>query len=277
MVERQQKERLGQVLSEPRSQGREREYASEELERSRGRWGGPYLLLLPVALAVGSVWYMGQPPHSVVPTGPPARVDPESTHDVLGGEVTLSGASLVFWLAPSKPDPESQAFQSKALRKRYGLPEGELWRLRLEWRDLQGTAPPEPDAVLDLSRLAVEDAMGRALAPLHLGRAMDPLATLLEPPASALVPGRGIDLFLWGRVPGASPRLCGVGPVAEEGPEGTSPCASLKIRPQRSGDLAGPLARLDPVATGGNSRIGGKAVTPRTSTRPVRGSDGARY
>ena len=107
--------------------------------RSSGYLTGPLLLLVPVVSAIAIVVWMRPPGAHLVPSRPPERLDPETTHDVLGGEMLLQGATLVYWLAPSEPDETRQAFQTKALRKRYGLSDGAPWRLRLEWLPFEAT------------------------------------------------------------------------------------------------------------------------------------------
>ncbi|MEO6709525.1 MAG: hypothetical protein ABIP42_08090 [Planctomycetota bacterium] len=236
--------------------------------------GGPYLMLIPLALGVAAVWWIRHPSLSLVPTRPPARVDPDATHDVLGGETPLGGATLAFWLAPSEPDAGRQAFQAKALRSRYGLPEGESWRLRLEWRPPEGAQTGGKPAELDAGRLSIVDSAGTALAPIRLGRELDPLATLLAPPTSPLVVGTSLDLFLWGRAPLAGARLAGLS-------DGSSAADSalevgLSARPLRQGDLAGPMASLDAAAPGSGSK-NGKTSTPGASNPSLRGTDEARY
>jgi hypothetical protein len=237
--------------------------------------GGPYLLVIPLALTIATLWWVRRPADSGVPTGPPARVDPDSTHDVLGGEAVLSGATLAFWLAPSDPVSDRQAFQAQALRKRYALPEGEPWRLRLEWRrpaDRQIAAAEAPG--LDVSRLAVVDGDGVALAPLMLARELDPLATLLAPPAQPLTIGTSLDLFLWGREPRAGARLSG---LAGDSHGSASLEVNLTSRPLRMGDLVGPMARLEPPAAGANAATQGKRTGTGASALPARGTDDARY
>ncbi|HUR28402.1 MAG TPA: hypothetical protein VM509_09460 [Planctomycetota bacterium] len=261
-MERQQEEGLGQVLNgaPPRA----------ESQRSVQR-GGPYWLLLPLLSAAAAVWWIRHPTIAVVPSRPPLRVDPDSTHDVLGGEMALGGGTLAFWLAPSEPDPARQAFQAQALRRRYALPDGEPWRLRLEWRAEDGSAAQ--DARLDVARLSVVDAGGTALTPLMLGRELDPLATLLRPPVSPLTVGNALDLFLWGRAPASDARLSGIGAApAEAGSD-----VSLTPRPLRIGELVGPMARLDPPLPGSSAKADGKRAGAKASALPVQGSNDARY
>jgi hypothetical protein len=201
VVDRQQEKGLGQVLSagEP-SPGRAIDEQDAHLAGSGFR-GGPYLLVFPLLVAVATVWWIRRPEGRFEPSRPPERVDLEATQEVLGGELDLGGAQLVFWLAPWEPDAERQAFQAQALRARYGLSEGEPWRLRLEWRGGADSAQR-----LDVASIAIEDTAGPALAPLRLSSDLDPLATLLAPPAQALSPGRALDLCLWGRTPGEGPQ-----------------------------------------------------------------------
>jgi len=231
--------------------------------------GGPFLLLIPLLLAIATVWWIRRADDPGMPTRPPARTDPDSTHEVLGGELEIAGAQLAFWLAPWEPDPLRQAFQARALRTRYGLDAGEPWRLRLEWRAAQPAAATAASSI-DTSLLAIEDERGRALEPLRLERPMDPLAALLAPPAQSLTPGSALDLCLWGRAPAAQARL--VGPASVEG----ALDVQLAARPLRLGDRVGPMARLDPAAAA-TLHAPGKIAPPEASATPVRGAGDARY
>ncbi|HTF87480.1 MAG TPA: hypothetical protein VK843_03650 [Planctomycetota bacterium] len=241
----------------------------------RANRGGPYLMLIPLALSVAAVWWIRHPSLSLVPTRPPARADPDATHDVLGGETQLGGATLAFWLAPSEPDAGRQAFQAKALRSRYGLSEGESWRLRLEWRPLEGAKTAGEPASLDVGRLSIVDSSGTALAPIRLGRDLDPLATLLAPPTSPLVVGTSLDLFLWGRAPLPGARLAGLSDGSSNGEAALE--VGLTSRPLRQGDLVGPMASLDAAAPGSSSKSGGKTAAPGASNPAGQGTNEARY
>ena len=232
--------------------------------------GGAYLLLVPFSLAIAAVWWVRHPPISSVPTRPPERLDPDSTHDVLGGETVLGGATLAFWLAPFEPDAQRQAFQAGALRRRYGLAEGEAWRLRLEWRPLDAAQVGGQGHKLDVGRLTIVDSAGLALAPLIQKHGIDPLATLLAPPARPLEIGTSLDLFLWGRAPLSGARLVGLDDPATAAEAALD--VNLTSRPLRLGDLAGPMARLDPPA-----QPEGKRSATGASALPVRGTDDARY
>ncbi len=283
LVEREQEEGLGQVLSGQGLGPAERSDATSDGRASRPRRGGPYLLFLPLAFTVMAVWWIRRPAVSIVPSSPPARLDPDSTYAVLGGETQLGGATLAFWLAPAEPSPERQVFQAKALQDRYGLANGEPWRLRLEWRALDAaqTAPPAaaPSSVqapkLDVARLTIVDNAGIALAPLKLPRELDPLATLLSPAAQPLVIGTKLDLFLWGREPQAGVRLTGLADSAAEGAAAFE--VNLTMRALRIGDLAGPMARLDPPVQSASTKSDGKRAGPGASALPVRGTDDTRY
>ena len=252
--------------------GEFREGGEPEVPASRpgaAHRGGPYLLLVPLLLAAATIWWVRRSDGTGVPTRPPARVDPESTHEVLGGELARAGAQLAFWLAPWEVDPQRQAFQARALRTRYDLEAGEPWRLRLEWRASETNANQEPEAVagIDAALLSIEDEHGRALQPLRLARPMDPLAALLAPPVQPLVPGTSLDLCLWGRAPGPSAHL--VGPPSAAGLLD----APLTARPLRRGDRVGPMASLDPAA----AKSQGKIAPSEASATAVRERDDPRY
>ncbi len=280
VVERQQEEGLGQVLSEGVSPREVREPASAASPGSRAPWNGPLVVFVPLVLSACAVWWMRHPGVSLVPSRPPARVDPETTQEVLGGELELARSTLVFWLAPADLDAGRQAFQSQALRKRYALDEGEPWRLRLEWRAGEAADILPSSSSIDLSQLVIEDQRGRALAPLHLDRELDPLAILLQPPAVPLEMGASIDLVLWGRAPGVAAKLVGFEMRDSSDPDGLRGHefqVNLSSRPLRKGDLVGPLARLDSAPAALNPKPEGKTAQSGASALPVRGSDGARY
>ena len=266
-------------MSERGSPREVRDFASAASPGSRAIWNGPLVLLVPLALGVCAVWWMRDPGVSLVPTRPPARVDPDTPQDVLGAELSLDGATLVLWLSPSDPDATRQALQTMELRKRYGFATGEPWRLRMEWRPAEGAAASSSQSRIALAKLAIEDDQGRALAPFQSDRELDPLATLLRPPAQPLAVGTSIDLILWGRAPTSQARLVGFDSKLDDlghlGLESSFDIA-LSSRPLRKGDLVGPLARLDPPPAP-NPKPQGKSEPSSASAKSVRGSDGARY
>src|SRR6185295_19052689 len=94
------------------------------------------------------------------------------------------------------------------------------------------------------------------LAPLHLERELDPLAALLQPPSQPLKIGTSIDLVLWGRAPHGEARLTGV--AGGEEFANTPLAVTLSSRPLRIGDLAGPMARLDPPPVAADQKLEGK-------------------
>lgn len=232
-------------------------------------------MVLPLLAAAAAVWWMRRPDDALVPRRPPPRADPEGTREALCAEQALPGAVLVCWLAPAELSDERQEFQARALLRRYDLPEGQAFRMRVELRP-EPAATSVPETAVDLSGLWVADESGRALAPFALPREMDPLATLLSPCAEPLRVGCSLDLMLWGRAPGQSPKVEGVflsagapGPAAVE--------LSLAPRPVRSGDLAGPLARLDGIEYRASTPESGKSAESGASRAQKQGSHDARY
>lgn len=231
---------------------------------ARSRVGAGWVLL-PLGFAAALFWWNSREQDLGNPSRPPTGADPEALRDVLGGEWTGAGGVVSFWLAPSQADAERQAFHARALRKRYGLGEGEPWRLRLEWTAsaANGAAgPAEPGARIDAANLYVESQGGARLSPLSIAADMDPLATLLAPPAQPLAPGSGVDVTLWGVAPRGEAALHGLGTQAGA-PSGEG--VVLRPRPLRVAELAGPMARLDvpPAAQGKKRDARSSAAEPK--------------
>lgn len=240
---------------------------SASLARSRV---GAGWLLLPLGFAAALFWWNSREPGLGDPSRPPTGADPEALRDVLGGEWTGAGGVVSFWLAPSQADAERQAFHAQALRKRYGLGNGEPWRLRLEWTAGTPNGPVggvNSGARIDASKLWIESEGGARLSPLSIASDMDPLATLLAPPAQPLAPGLGVDVTLWGVAPRGEVALRGLGSADEPG---SGEGVVLRPRPLRVAELAGPMARLDlPTPASGKKR-----EVPSSAAEPEDG-DGA--
>ena len=173
---------------------------------------GPALLLLPILVAAIAVYAIG-PRRSyewngfeVIDEGDAPAVDRESPSTIPGAEGTLElgeGSVVRARLSIFVPAPERREFQSAAMRERYGLPEGELWRLECAW-DGEGSAP------IPLRGLSVIDAEGIALRPLDeevKGGSNDPLLLLLTRSDARLRAGDSIQVAMWGRAVGTDARV----------------------------------------------------------------------
>lgn len=259
---------------------------SEAEGERAARRGGPQLVFVPLCALFAVAWWISRPESGLRPSAPPPRTDPEAIQEVLWGEARAGGVTLTARLTPADVARERAEFQSLALERRYGLEAGALFRLRLEARAAEtgadGASPSE--AAFDLRSVGIADDSGAALVPLALAsperppdhppqqpphHPMDPLATLLAPPSAPLRPGQGIDLFLWGKAPGAGARVTGLG---EEGGE---VAVALVPRQVRAGDIGGPLARLDPAAVSPNT--GGKSAPAASSTAAGKRPDEPHY
>lgn len=254
--------------------------------RQRTRRAASYGLLL-LALLLVCTWlllYVQPPQHDGLHE--PEVGDPEQTIEALVAELSgLDGSRLGARLSPLHVDPERQAFERDSLRRRFDLPEGEPWRLSLEWRAGAGTTPVgsgsarftgsgpargEPTAAqlaaLGLGPVRIEDEEGTALGPLPIVAGGDdpaPLATLLAPPAGSLGPGQAVDWVLWGRRPLRGAVLIGLLPppaseAADEFAAATGLAGALVFEPGpvRRHTLVLPLARLERPGSASAGKIG---------------------
>jgi hypothetical protein len=159
------------------------------------------------------------------------------------------GGRLSARLLPLQAIDAWESFDAGVLAQRLGLPDGEPWRLELRYE-----AGPAPGRALPLAGLVVVDAGGGALAPPPgepgappSGAPADPLRVLFLHPTAELPPGTEVQLFLWGRAPGAEPRLL----------LGAHPDLALDLAPVRvpSGEVLRHIARVDgPAPEAGDAR-----------------------
>jgi hypothetical protein len=238
-------------------------------ERRASR-GGPLWILPPLALIVTLLLVYGRPPRKRPASPPPGVHQREETVAGFQGEALAGdGSTLHVRLLPLHADRERAEFDGRALEARLALARGTPWRLSLRWTP----APPAsaetrraPPAGLALDALAVADGQGTALVPIALDPAgLDPLRTLLAPPGTALLPGQGLDLVLWGRDPEAGARVVGLSPEVEAAADGPW-CAAIELEPHsvRRDELEGPLARFDR----GTPPRSGKSLDAPASDRP---------
>ncbi len=183
----------------------------------RSEWSASLLtfLLLPVFAFAVTLWILssGGRGERGTPTPPPGGTGVE----VIGLAGTLlgeHGARVEVRLSPLHADPERQRFDAEELREHFGIEHGEPWRLEIAYvGDPARDAADQP--VLDLSRIEVRDADGRAMtgvldAARVEGLAGDPLAVLLRRSRATLAAGESTQRVLWGEVPGERARVTGL-------------------------------------------------------------------
>ena len=245
-------------------------------------------MLLPAALgaAIGALW-LSRPPRQL-DVLPPAVSDPDGPVEALGGRLEGDlGTALVAQLAPLHPDPQRQAFEARALARRFDLPDGQPWRLSVHW---EAGALVDGGAVVHLGEVAVHDAEGPALESIapdaERAGSLDPVRSLFAAPTGTLGPGERIDWVLWGREPatgaagrdeGDSVRLVGLlpaGAASEELTRRTGLAGTIELRPRtvRRSELMLPVARLDrsgsleadPGAAAGDPEAGDSGKSQRS-------------
>jgi hypothetical protein len=114
--------------------------------------------------------------------------------------VQLGEARVLARLLPMHGEPALEEFRAHALRARYGLPEGEPWRLYL-W--LEG--PSAEPVVVDTAHVGTELAPFADLAPRPEGP--DPVHALFAEAPGALEVEHARPMVLWGRLSGSAPEL----------------------------------------------------------------------
>lgn len=202
----------------------------------RSEWSASLLtfLLLPVFAFAVTLWILssGDRGDRGTPTPPPRGTGVE----VIGLAGTLvgeHGARVEVRLSPLHADADRQRFDAEELREHFGIERGEPWRLEIVYVGDPARAVDE-QPVLDLSRLEVHDAEGRALSGVvDAARiddlAGDPLAVLLRRARTRLVAGESTQRVLWGEAPGDGARVTGLFGAGD---------APLFPRPDAATDLA---------------------------------------
>lgn len=238
------------------------------------RRAGTLLFLLPLLFLVLAVGHLLRRPRSGDPAPPPETSDPEAHVEAWRGELVGARTSwLQATLTPLHPDPERNAFESRALERRLGLGAGRAWRLHVLWgatEAVDGARAGRPGALgprgpggaeplgrtapagIELGAVEVVDGQGVAQRSLPAPEAgegpTDPLRVLVGPPAGALRPGQAADWILWGREPSEGARLVGLVPEDDatfRAATGLGGVLELRAVSVRRGDLTEPLARLD--------------------------------
>jgi hypothetical protein len=252
--------------------------AADERERRRRRIG-PIVMLLPLlSVVVALMWMHDRRPAPGPRAEPPLAAEVRDVDGWGGVLELLDGVRVVASVTRLHADPERQRFDAAALGARLarvwpeiaeGGPgaarDGEPWRLRLQLVAPTGPSSEratgrvdgrhdDPASAFALERLLVTDARGLALATpprrdVAPDAVADPLLALLAPPRAVLGVGETLDLFLWGRAPGADAALIGLADPAP-GSAATAPLALVR-RPVSSAAHAGSRARLERDAGGG--------------------------
>ncbi len=194
----------------------DQEFLAGEDRNLARRSVGPIVLLLPLAFVLLAIAFMKDA--SLPALGPRAEPPTQGTEDDVAGwsgELTLDGGrKLRVTLGPLHSDDSRQSFDSRALAERFGLAEGQVFKLVLnelskEDEAVQFELPFQP------SELNVTDREGLALSvltpttPAPTAGVADPLRVLLSAPDRLLNQGGRATWILWGRAPGTQARVEG--------------------------------------------------------------------
>lgn len=160
--------------------------------------------------------------------------------------VTLGEARVVALLLPLHGEPALEEFRAHALRARYGLPEGEPWRLYLALEE-----PAAAPVVVSSARVGSELVPFAEFAQKPAG--IDPLHALLAAAPGALETARVRPMVLWGRLPADEPVLAlasaehaGEGPLVREEAQDVARWYAESERPRAEPETAGDeIARLE--------------------------------
>jgi hypothetical protein len=231
LVERQQEEELG-------SEGR----------MNRGRAGGFSAGLVVGFLLLG---YAALRVFELVPRSSPVTLESAAErHEppalAWRAHVTLGEARVLALLLPLHGEPALEEFRAHALRARYGLPEGEPWRLYLSLE-----VPCATTVVVSSAHVGEELVPFAALARAPEG--IDPVHALLSSTPGALEVARARPMVLWGRLPTdapvlalASAELSGEGELTQEDasavPRWYAGTERPRVEPEESRDE---IARLE--------------------------------
>jgi hypothetical protein len=224
-------------------------------------------MLVPVLLMLFTVLVLFD--HAPDPGPRPEPPQANERQEVAGWSGALEtplGERLTARLTSLHSEPTRQSFDTRALRGRLDLGDGEPWLLTLRYAESSyatssrttGGAPGEPEVGtgfaeehhetapgLSVTELSIADADGVALVPIEAstpgpGEVADPLRTLLAPTTGEIFPGQTVHVFLWGRAPRDGAELRGIpSPVAD----GVEETIALHVKTVRSTD--GSLAMLE--------------------------------
>ena len=184
--------------------------------------GGPWVLVIPV-VAVLAAWFWTRPAEEAEPAqAAPVPVDAKEQVEIWTGSLSsLGGEPIGLRLLPLHGESGWGDFDRAVIRKRFGLPEGQAWRLEVEaGAELSGQALAGA-RVIDAQGVALltfdeareaganEDGpLGKLLAGGGAGggaEPRDPLLGLFS--ARAARPGEAPGAILWGRAPGETAEL----------------------------------------------------------------------
>lgn len=174
---------------------------------------GPAVLLIPFLVGVLGIFWARSRDEGPLGERPPAPQ--ESSVDLVNlwtGELDFSGGRLVAELGALHLDPARQEQDARTLASRFGLPDGQPWRLRVRLE-------AKEKAVLDPAHLQLVSDGSVCLEPLGpiQNSPGHPLVPLLAASPRSLGGPSPADVILWGREPGATARLEGVRGVEGEG------------------------------------------------------------
>lgn len=199
------------------------------------------VLLLTAVLVTAAVWSWAlHTRHARERRAPvPVRAETAEVLGLAGEGVVAGGGRLSVRIVRLHHDSERQRFDAQALRKRFGLAEGEPFQCILTLRGADDRTTTGHGIVLANAR--VEDEQGLALGvfdtplPGSTSAPADPLATLVSPPSESLQEESSVSILMWGREPAAHPRL-----VVTGVPDIEVSATRLSTR-----DLETALARID--------------------------------
>lgn len=174
---------------------------------------GPAVLLIPLLVGVlGLFWARSRDngPLGQRPSAPQERSLDQV--DLWTGSLDFPGGRLVAELSALHLDPARQQQDAQILARRFDLPEGQPWRLRVRLDAEQG-------AMLDPEHLQLISSGSACLAPLGSiqGSPGHPLLPLLAASPRSLGGPSPTDVILWGPEPGVTAQLEGLPEVTGEG------------------------------------------------------------
>ena len=185
-------------------------------DRLRGAWPALLTFALLFGGAIGLSLVQGRygRPEPAPDAPPPASG--EAAIAGWRGPSDLAFAGLTLRLTPLHAEPARQAFDAAALAARLGLAtDGQPWRLEVSWEPVDADEPgpwPALEAAIAAGTLRLVDEAGDCAGPL-VGAAADrgPLLALFDTARTFDTAAASGQVHLWGRQPGARPRLVAEG------------------------------------------------------------------
>ncbi|MBK7876457.1 MAG: hypothetical protein IPJ77_12020 [Planctomycetes bacterium] len=175
---------------------------------SRGRVTAAFVWPCALVIGVALAGWMALRPRAELDVRAP-RLGSDAPAETFGLEGRIGALGARVRVAALHVEPRRQAFEARALRRRFDEPAGEPFRLQVLLDE--GARPVQ----IDFARITVVDAGGLALRPLldapaAAGGAADPLRTLLAAGRVELAPGGVAECVLWGRLPADGAALGGL-------------------------------------------------------------------